>query len=353
MSEVDAPASSPAPDQPKIDHSKVELKKPPVLFDKTQQVIQQIESRLDGPLLTYWNSRDGSVCKNDVVGFYEILRFMGKTPKLNLFIKSNGGDGKSSLRIVHLMRQYAGHITALIPLEAASAATMMALGANQIHMGGLAYLTAVDTSLRHDLSPVNKLNHLVRVSQDEVTRIVKLWRKEEGEFSQDGNPYKYIYEHMHPLLLGAIDRASSLSIMLCREILSYHMEDEEKVERIAETLNASYPSHAYPITLKHAQGLGLHATELDQGVNDLLLELNSLYSEMGQSAVTDYDENNYHDNEIRNILEGRDIQIYYQNDEDWHYRKEERRWVSMNDNSGWHKIAKVNGETEHSTFHIN
>lgn len=346
MSEVEAHSPTPAPEK----SDRPEIKKPPVLFDKTQELITEIEAKLGAPLLTYWNSRGGSVCNNDVVGFYEILKFLGKQDKLYLFIKSDGGDGKASLRIVHLMRQYVDYIGALIPLESASAATMIALGANEIGMGPLAYLTAVDTAIRHDLSPVNKYNELVRVSQDEVTRIVKLWKNEAVE--GDSNPYRHVYDHIHPLVLGAIDRASSLSIKLCREILSYHLEDPDKVEAIAQTLNSAYPSHSYPITLKQAQLLGLHAAELDPEINDLLLRLNNHYSEMGQRACTDFDENNYHNNEILNILEGRNIQIYYQNDEDWHYRQEERRWASMNDNSGWHKILQVNGETEHSTFHI-
>ena len=85
----------------------------------------------------------------------------------------------------------------------------------------------------------------------------------------------------------------------------------------------------------------------------MLLDLNECYSEMGQRALTDYDENNYHNNEILNILESRSIQIYYQNDKDWHYRNEERRWVPMNDESGWHKLTmKDNEEMEHSKFHI-
>ena len=87
-------------------------------------------------------------------------------------------------------------------------------------------------------------------------------------------------------------------------------------------------------------------------MNGLLLELNELYSEMGQKALTDYDEQNYHNNEILNILESVDIQIYNQLDKDWHYRKEERNWVPMNDNSSWRKIEKVNSKTVRSVLHI-
>ena len=71
-----------------------------------------------------------------------------------------------------------------------------------------------------------------------------------------------------------------------------------------------------------------------------------MYSEMAQLAYTDYDELNYHDNEILRIIEGNNIQLYYQKDKDWHYRKEERRWISMNDDSSWRKNLKIGEKIE-------
>ena len=38
-----------------------------------------------------------------------------------------------------------------MPLECASATTMIYLGADEIHMGPLAHLTAIDSSMRLDL----------------------------------------------------------------------------------------------------------------------------------------------------------------------------------------------------------
>ncbi len=54
---------------------------------------------------------------------------------------------------------------------------------------------------------------------------------------------------------------------------------------------------------------------------------------MAQNAITDFDEHNYHTNEILSIIEGRNIQVFYQDDVDWHYIKEEKRWRSTNDKS--------------------
>lgn len=73
---------------------------------------------------------------------------------------------------------------------------------------------------------------------------------------------------------------------------------------------------------------------------------------MGQRASTDFDEKNSHDNSIVGIIEGKGIQIFYQNDKDWHYRAEERRWVSLNFKSSWRKAEFVKGKVVVSVFHI-
>jgi len=329
---------------------KPKINKPPILFSATQKIISLIEKRLDATFIAYWDGPNGSVCQDDVLTFYALLRHLGVQRKLVLFIKSDGGTGMASLRIVHLLRQYCEHVTVLVPLNCVSAATMIALGADEIQMGPLAYLSAVDTSLTHDLSPIDNNNNRVSVSLDELSRIINLWRREsKGEVA---NPYSAIFNHIHPLVIGAVDRSSSLSIRLCREILSYHLSDKKKSDRISKMLNSDYPWHSYPITIKEAQRIGLNARPLDQVINDSLLELHEVYSEMGQRALTDYDERNYHDNEILNIIEGRSLQLFYQSDKDWHYRAEERRWISMNDNSSWRRVERKGGQIAQRVFHI-
>src|SRR5439155_6251171 len=163
-----APAPPPPPAR--------EFKKPPVLFDKTQEIVRALEKKLGAAFIAYWNSPNGSVCQNDVVGLYEILQGFGDRDQVYMLVKSDGGDGQASLRMVHLLRQHTKRLVALIPLEAASAATMLALGADEIRMGPMAFLTAVDTSFRHDLSPVNPENRRVSVSLDELSRVIRLWQ---------------------------------------------------------------------------------------------------------------------------------------------------------------------------------
>lgn len=330
--------------------TKAKINKPPVLFTNTQKLISTIEKKLGATFIAYWDGPNGSVCQDDVLTVYALLRHLGPQKHLALFIKSDGGTGMASLRIVHLLRQYCEKVTVLVPLNCVSAATMIALGADEIRMGPLAYLSAVDTSLTHDLSPVDNNNARVSVSLDELSRIINLWRKEAK--TESVNPYTSIFNHIHPLVIGAVDRSSSLSIRLCREILSYHLKDKKKAEHISKVLNADYPWHSYPITINEAQRIGLNANVLEPEINDLLLELHEAYSEMGGKALTDFDERNYHDNEILNIIEGHGLQLYYQSDKDWHYRTEERRWISLHDNSSWRRVEKKGSQVIQRTFHI-
>lgn len=319
------------------------LKKPPILFDRTQGVLRRLEKTLGASFLSYWNSSNGSVHEEDVKTLYAVLRQAGQSDVLGVFIKSGGGSGQASLQMVHLLRQHARRVVALVPLECQSAATMLALGADEIRMGPLAHLSAVDTSLTHDLSPLDRDNNRVAVSLDELVRLAKLGT---------GDTYQSVYPYIHPLVIGAVHRASSLSTKLCEDILSYHLKDRRQARQISQRLNADYPSHTYPITQREARRIGLNVSPLDAPTDDLLFELNELYSEMGQHAQTDFDSENYHDNEIRTIIEARDVMVFYQVDKDWHYRREERRWVHLNDKSGWWKLQRVAGRTVRAAVHI-
>jgi hypothetical protein len=324
------------------------LKQSPVLTDQTQKLFAKLNQVLGYPCIAYWTSAGGSICQDDVMTMVQLIEKSSRDQTLGLFIKSEGGNPQAALRLMHLLRSCYRRVVLLAPFECASAATMVALGSDEIHMGSTSYLTAVDTSLKHDLSPLDHGNNLVSVSQDEVMRILRLW--DEAHTKQ--NPYTEVYKYLHPLVIGALDRSSSLSIRICKELLSYHMKDTKRAERISRELNSAYPSHSYPITDREARRLGLNIKALKPEVENLLRELNTLYSTMAQPLLTDYDQHHYHNNEICNILERGRLQIYYQVDKDWLYRKEERRWVSLNDKSAWHRVDRQGNRWANTTFYI-
>jgi hypothetical protein len=224
------------------------------------------------------------------------------------------------------------------------------LGADEIQMGPMAYLSAVDSSLRHDLSPIDKDNDLVSVGANELTRVLRQWREQSR--SKDVNPFSEIYKYVHPLVIGAVDRMDSLSVKLCEEILSFHMRDKLRIKRIARALNNDFPSHGYPIMLREAKRLGLNVAALETAIEADLLELNELYSAMCKRNRIDHDAQNHHDSEVVSIHETTGAMAYYQIDKDWHWRESDRTWISTNDRSTWRTRELADGKVVDEELYI-
>ena len=113
----------------------VKIKKPPILTAKSQALLGSLQAELNLPVLVYWTSTGGSICQDDVTAMSKLLGPTKPQPKVALFLKSDGGNPEAALRLVHLLRQKFERLALLAPFECASAATMVALGANEIHMG--------------------------------------------------------------------------------------------------------------------------------------------------------------------------------------------------------------------------
>ena len=376
-----------------------ELKKPPLVFPQSQKELVHIQNVLGCPVLSYFKPSGTSIWSRDLYAIWEALKHIGKVDKLAIYVRSDGGSGMISLRIINLLRHYVKKLIILAPSECASAATMLALGCDEIHLGPLSSLSAVDSSLVHPLSPVDAQDNPVSVSQDELWRVLRLWKEfyadnsNVAHFQQDGqvenkheaktstepvkfgfqsikknvelpqksakpeedkdgeaeNPYKYLYQYVHPLVFGAIDRSRSLSVQLCKEILEYHMSDPAKIEDISNKLNYTYPAHGYPITTREAKKIGLNIKNIAEEIQDDLNNLQLLYGELTDEAITDYDNNSYHNHSIYSVVETIGVQIVYQNNFDKFYRENEKRYITLNDLSGWYKTTPTkvkNGKKE-------
>jgi len=73
--------------------------------------------------------------------------------KLDLFLCSNGGDGTLPWRLVPVLRQYTKHFAVLVPYHAYSAATILALGANEVVMHPFGVLGPIDPTVANEFNP--------------------------------------------------------------------------------------------------------------------------------------------------------------------------------------------------------
>lgn len=83
----------------------------------------------------------------DVPILGSILRSVGDVDVLNLILQSPGGEGTCVEKIVSLCRAQCKMFRVIIPNEAKSAATMIALGADQIVMGPCSELGPIDAQI--------------------------------------------------------------------------------------------------------------------------------------------------------------------------------------------------------------
>src|SRR5262249_32238509 len=75
--------------------------------------------------------------------------------QLDVFLCSNGGSGTVPWRLVSLFREFAEKVAVLIPYRAYSAATMLALGADEIVMGPFAEMGPIDPTVTNEYNPVD------------------------------------------------------------------------------------------------------------------------------------------------------------------------------------------------------
>src|ERR1700722_7414021 len=121
-------------------------------FDNRRILYEKIESIRQRPLLVYVTSkRSGAEASmaTDALPFLidQLDQIPTTTKAVDFLISSLGGDPMVAWRIVSLLRERLDDITVLVPHSAYSAATLLALGANQIVMHPNGNLGPVDMQI--------------------------------------------------------------------------------------------------------------------------------------------------------------------------------------------------------------
>jgi len=259
---------------------------PTVVEDPVQALIRTLQEQLHAPVLVYWTPTENNIAMEDGQVLRRILDGQPKAEVLYLCLTSSGGNGLASLPIVRQLRQHCRRLVVLVPVQAASAATMIALGADEVQMGTCAYLTPVDTSLSHPLAPTYDDGKSVTVSQEEVTRVLALWDKHNGHGS--AHPLQHLFPFIHPLVIGAIERSTSMSNRICDTMLTYHMHQKTQRQKVVSALVGGYPSHAFPILVEEAAAIGIPAKPMRPEIESLLVRLVESHVE---KKITVYDVN--------------------------------------------------------------
>ncbi len=98
-----------------------------------------------------------------------MLKGVGKSENLDLIIHSPGGDGLTADKMLDLCRKYcSGKLRIIVPLYAKSAATLMALGADEIVMGEASEIGPIDAQvyiIQDNMPQQVSADHFLRAEQ--------------------------------------------------------------------------------------------------------------------------------------------------------------------------------------------
>jgi len=225
--------------------------------------------------------------------FDHLLLFPSRpVAKLDLFLCSNGGSGTVPWRLVSLFREFAKSFNVLIPYRAYSAATLIALGADEIVMHPFAELGPIDPTVSNEFNPTEQpTGRRLGISVEDVKAYVTFIKTTVGITHEDEliKAVEALTAKVHPLALGNVERFLAQTRMIARKILRTHMGDADghTIEEIIENMASKLYFHGHPINRQEAkEDLGLKVTvDLQPNLESAMWELYKEYDTQFSNQV--------------------------------------------------------------------
>lgn len=259
------------------------------------ELYKKIEAKRGNPLIVYITSqRPGAnaLMAGDVIDeFIDQLNVVNKKPKgsIDLLIESLGGDPLTSWKLISLLRSSFKKVNVIVPHSAFSAATLLALGADEIVMGPYGSLGPIDPQI----TTRKKDGTAQQFGYEDVVSFLSFMREEGGITEQQyiRGAFEKLCEIVEPPALGFAKRSSSLSISIGEKMLQMHMTDSDKKNQahaIAVKLNKSFFNHGHALGRKEAKEIGLNITIPDSDLEKLIWDVHTNF-ELDLKTRTPFD----------------------------------------------------------------
>lgn len=227
----------------------------------------KIEALRERPLIVYATSpraNAGGKMGRDAIP--EICDQIAALPagarKVDLLIVSGGGDPMVAWRTISMIREKVDEIGVLVPHTAYSAATLLALGADEIIMHPFANLGPIDPQI--DIQKNGKDGHVEQkhFGTEDMEGFLDFARKNVGLSDQSNmlEVFKLFCSEVGPIPIGIATRSSQLSVQLGIKLLQTRKrmdKDDRKAKAIVDRLNKQYFNHGYALSRKEAKEIGL------------------------------------------------------------------------------------------------
>lgn len=209
-------------------------------------LIKNIEKERDSNVIVYISKN--LLNANEVTNFYQLFAGNnGKFKNLDLILHSNGGIADDAFKMCRLCRQHTQEkFSVLVPYRAKSAATLLALGADELIMGPASEIGPVDPMIFVTLQDGSRNlvpAHSIKDGLDFFEGRIKSEPKTALIYSQ-------LLENLDPTVVGAYQRAIESSKQYAETLLTNGLlkgKTKEKISQVAKELSEKYKSHGFVI----------------------------------------------------------------------------------------------------------
>lgn len=273
-------------------------------------LIEALEAEVGEPVVVYW-SPDASLDGKAVAVLGRVLSAMGQRPRLAFVVCSPGGDADAAHRMLGVLHDYADHVDVYVPTYAASAATMLCLGADTLHMGPLSELSPIDPQVPVDARLMMPMPaEAARRGSDGPVYVPAGVIRDFLEFAGiittpgirndavDPARLEHLLKGLNPWIIGWYERATKSARLYARQALLDHLlaqaADADGVpldadsrsrlaDRIVGHLTDYYGSHGASIGRGEARQAGLPVTDTPDPVQRRLDALAAFYGDVCDS----------------------------------------------------------------------
>ena len=238
------------------------------------EAYRKIEEYRRRPLLVYFtNTRlnaSANIAGDAVREFQDRVHELGRGKALDLMIHSNGGDPLVACRIMSILRAAFAEVDILVPCQAFSAATVMALGANNIVMHPYSCLGPTDPQIFQNTGTVP-----MQFGYEDVLAFIRFLKETvgiQGE-QQLTAAVNRLLDEASPIALGVAQRSSDLATDIGQRMMLMHMkgaDDAKRVSEVVDRLNKTFHSHSDAVSREVARSTGLQVADDDEELEHLM-----------------------------------------------------------------------------------
>ena len=248
------------------------------------QLYRKISEIRKHPLIAYvTSSRQGASGQMGADVIPQFAKLLLEIPKgyeaIDILIVSNGGDPIVPWRIISMVREKYKNVGVLLPYAAYSAATLMALGADEIVMHPFSNLGPVDPQLSHQRrvprQPAGQDVEVIHFGSEDLRNFLEFVRTDVGISDQEQleQAFELICKDVGAIPIGVAKRSTQLALSMSEKLLSLHLGDTSQARAIAEALNRSFYHHGYPLGRTEAKRIGLPVVSPSEDVEQILWQI--------------------------------------------------------------------------------